>query len=264
VAEYINPKGWFTGAFIPNCLLERTEISASAKLVYARLVQHLDRGGVAYPHMETLAAEVGLQRRQIVNIVRELERQGLIDVTRRGFGKANEYRCLAHPWLESPNLQPVEQAPSANIALLEVQSIAHQEVQSAALLEVQSIAPYRRKGAFTRSSEKESRAPRVTSLDEEFLSRMMSRYADALSEEQVREEVTASMGHTSWSKWTDKQAYVNNWLRRSAAAIREKQSRSSNGHDTRKAAQELPIVSVPDWFGADASGSSRSESPTGR
>jgi len=56
----INPYRLFVGAFIPNWLLLRPDVSAQAKLLYARLAQYAGEHGYAWPMQPTLAEAVGL------------------------------------------------------------------------------------------------------------------------------------------------------------------------------------------------------------
>jgi len=74
-----NPKGLFTGAFIPNALLKYPGISAGAKLLYARLLQYADDYGCAWPSQDTLANELGITKQQIINNLNQLEKHKLIE-----------------------------------------------------------------------------------------------------------------------------------------------------------------------------------------
>lgn len=103
-----NPKRLFAGAFIPNWLLCRTEITMSAKVVYGRLLQYCNDDGLAWPKIATIAQEVGLSSRQCIRILGELEQTGLIQVVRRGESLSNEYSFLWHEWIsESCEQSPV-------------------------------------------------------------------------------------------------------------------------------------------------------------
>ena len=77
--ERFNPKGLFTGAFIPNALLKYPGISAGAKLLYARLLQYADDYGCAWPSQDTLANELGITKQQIINNLNQLEKHKLIE-----------------------------------------------------------------------------------------------------------------------------------------------------------------------------------------
>jgi len=82
---------------VPTWLARRSEIGASAKLVYGRLWQFHGKNGSAFPSYRRLAQEVGLSERQVINIVRELERMGLVKATRRS-GRTNIFALPPHSW----------------------------------------------------------------------------------------------------------------------------------------------------------------------
>jgi len=103
MSSYVNPKRAWTGAFIPNWLLSRTEISSNSKLIYARLCQYANDQGVAWPRQETLQAEVGMELRTVQRSLKELVNAGLLEVAQRGRGRSNMYRFPKHEWMISNN-----------------------------------------------------------------------------------------------------------------------------------------------------------------
>lgn len=102
---YINPKRAWTGAFVPNWLAWRTEVTAICKLIYARMCQYADDDGVAWPKQETLALELGIQLRTAQRGLTDLQNAGLLTSEQRGKGRSNLYRFPFHPWMKanSPN-----------------------------------------------------------------------------------------------------------------------------------------------------------------
>jgi hypothetical protein len=84
---------------IPNWLLCRPEVSAGAKLTYARLCQFSGRDGLCFPRQTTLAAELGVSDRAVRNYLRELEEFQLVEVDQPGLQQSNRYAFLAHPWI---------------------------------------------------------------------------------------------------------------------------------------------------------------------
>lgn len=99
----INPFKLFIGAFIPNWLCSRKEISQGAKLTYAQLCRHAGQGGVAWPALETLGEEIGTTERQIRRYVDELVEQKLIETEQRGLRQCNRYFFLEHEWMSTPD-----------------------------------------------------------------------------------------------------------------------------------------------------------------
>lgn len=98
--EYINPYRLFYGAIIPNWLMKRREISASAKQIYARLAQFAGEKGYCVPKIDTLADETGESTRNVIRGIKQLENVKLISKTRRGLNRSNRYYFLKHSWME--------------------------------------------------------------------------------------------------------------------------------------------------------------------
>lgn len=106
-----NPYKLFCGSFIPNWLMERSEISAGAKLCFARLTQFAGRDGKCYPKLETLAQSLGVKVRTINKYVSTLKNFKLIKVCRCGPHSPNQYLFLEHPWMTAPDIDMHERAP---------------------------------------------------------------------------------------------------------------------------------------------------------
>ncbi len=123
-----NPYRRFVGSHIPNWLLERQELSAGAKLTYARLAQHGWGSGFAKPKLDTLAQEIGTSKRQLCRYLDELRQLNLIVVERPGMGRANRYYFLEHAWM------------STTVATQELPDMAIQELPSMATQELPDMA----------------------------------------------------------------------------------------------------------------------------
>jgi len=100
--QYYNPYKLFVGSFIPNWLMERTEISQGAKLCFARLAQYAGKEGIAFPHQETLAKDLGVKERQVRSYLSELKNCKLIIVEIQGLGKPNLYKFCYNEWFLLP------------------------------------------------------------------------------------------------------------------------------------------------------------------
>lgn len=135
LSRYIDPFRLFTGAFVPNWLACRKEVSPGAKLAYARLCQYSGRDGdgVARPPQEELADELGVSARTAWDYLKELAELGLIEIERVGLGKPNLYKFLWHEWMERfrSSAKSANQ-DSQNPASLELQDSAKQEPQLSA------------------------------------------------------------------------------------------------------------------------------------
>lgn len=105
---YINPKRLFVGCFVANWLRERKELTMTAKVLYATLVQHANDEGVAWPSQETLAQEMGCTDRCVRSGLALLEEHGLIETQQPGLGASNRYRFGWHEWMGIPEPRPEE------------------------------------------------------------------------------------------------------------------------------------------------------------
>ena len=130
--ETINPFMLWQGAFIPNWLMQRPELPASAKIVYGRLCQFAGRDGVAYPSSQTLANETGISRRQVVTLLNKLENLGLIRRVKRAQSDGSQtstlYEFLRHDWISTPR-ENTSQPPVNSTSQPPVNSTSHEEVQ---------------------------------------------------------------------------------------------------------------------------------------
>lgn len=109
--EIYNPWRMFNGSFIPNAILKCRELSATAKLLFGRLSQYAGQDGAAFPSYSTLGQEVGIERRQTIRAVRELEDFGLIRAVPRQKGdgslSSNGYVFLWHSIFTDDDSQPL-------------------------------------------------------------------------------------------------------------------------------------------------------------
>jgi len=92
----INPYKKFNGIHIPEGLtkIPVSQLSHGAKVCYGRLARYAGENGFCYPKIETLAKEIGVERRAVGNYIEELKKFGLIETKRRGLNKSNYYFFL--------------------------------------------------------------------------------------------------------------------------------------------------------------------------
>mgnify|MGYP001182385519 CR=1 FL=1 len=98
----INPYRLWTGAFLPNWLLSKPELTPNEKILYARLCQYAGRHGYAYPSVARLADDLAVSERTIFASIRKLREAGLIEVVdRKAEGRSSLYYFLEHEWMHS-------------------------------------------------------------------------------------------------------------------------------------------------------------------
>ena len=99
--NFFNPYKQFVGSFIPNCLLQYNGLSDGAKLLWSRLAQYAGADGYCYPKQDTLAKDLGKDKRTIQRLLKELEREGFIYVEQptgkeRLMHRNNRYYFIKH------------------------------------------------------------------------------------------------------------------------------------------------------------------------
>lgn len=113
MGKRINPFKKFHGAYIPNFLLRRPEISFGGKTLYARLSQYAGEKGFAYPSRRTLAEDLGSSLTAIKRYLHELEDLKLIEIESGGVEETNKYFFLDHDWMMGAEIEPPG-GPKAN------------------------------------------------------------------------------------------------------------------------------------------------------
>lgn len=80
---------------IPNLLLNSKDLSAVAKIVYAKLLSYAWNNNRVFPGQERMAEDIGSSKSTVNRGIQELEAKGWLDIQRRGQGKTNVY-VLTH------------------------------------------------------------------------------------------------------------------------------------------------------------------------
>jgi hypothetical protein len=82
-------RGGFTQ--IPNFILKDPGLSVGAKVAYAMFLSYAWHNESCFPGQQKLAADMGMSRVRVTQLIGELQRAGLITIQRRGLGKTNIY-----------------------------------------------------------------------------------------------------------------------------------------------------------------------------
>ena len=83
-------QGGFTQ--IPNFILKDAELSIGAKVTCAMFLSYAWHNDSCFPGQERLAADMGLSRPRVTQLIAELKLAGLITIQRRGLGNTNLYK----------------------------------------------------------------------------------------------------------------------------------------------------------------------------
>jgi hypothetical protein len=84
-------------ARIPLDVMAMTDISANAKLLYARLLLYMGEQGMAWPAQATLASDLGISVRSVKRSVAELAIAGMIEKEQSSIYATNRYRLAGMP-----------------------------------------------------------------------------------------------------------------------------------------------------------------------
>ena len=76
---------------VPNYLLNNSKLTANAKVVYAKLLSYAWHNNRVYPGQVRMAEEIGSNKSTVNRAILELQKQGWIEITRRGQGMTNVY-----------------------------------------------------------------------------------------------------------------------------------------------------------------------------
>jgi len=83
-------RGGFTQ--VPNFILKMPELSVGAKMVYAMFLHYAWNNESCFPGQDRLGEDMGLSRSRVSELIGEIVRAGLVEITRRGQGKTNLYK----------------------------------------------------------------------------------------------------------------------------------------------------------------------------
>jgi uncharacterized phage protein (TIGR02220 family) len=129
--KFINPWKLFTGAFTPNWLLCRKEISPGVKLCYALLCQYAGKKGECFPRQSDLAERLGVgSSRQVINYIKALERLKLIVAVKTRFQGRNVYKFLYHEWMAGlrSNVKDISHLGGESNFTIDVKDISHPNI----------------------------------------------------------------------------------------------------------------------------------------
>lgn len=113
---------------LPNFLFQIRGLSHGAKLAYALILSYAWQGGYCFPGQETLARDLEVSTRSVIEYLKELQASGLIRIQRRGLGMTNIYHVLRYP--------PTPREPETPPSHPEVKKTAHQDMRPASHQEV--------------------------------------------------------------------------------------------------------------------------------
>lgn len=76
---------------VPNLVLRNSDLTEGAKLVYALLLSYAWHNESCFPGQERLAEDCGKTQSWVSKRMVELEKNGFLEIQRRGQGKTNIY-----------------------------------------------------------------------------------------------------------------------------------------------------------------------------
>ena len=77
---------------VPNFILKQEKLSVGAKVIYAMFLHYAWDNAYCFPGQQRLAADIGMSVGRVNDFIKELEKAGLVEITKRGQGKTNLYK----------------------------------------------------------------------------------------------------------------------------------------------------------------------------
>src|ERR1019366_8005859 len=77
---------------LPNFILTDSTLSLGAKVAYAMFLHYAWDRDSCFPGQDRLGAQMGMSKSRVNEFIKELERNGLVVITRRGQGRTNLYK----------------------------------------------------------------------------------------------------------------------------------------------------------------------------
>lgn len=100
IGDVYIPYEKFNGSFIPNWLMERTDLTPAEKIVWAKLAQYSGKDGICYPKQKRLASDTGLCESKINRAIKKLSGEDstlkyplIIKLKPEGMGRLQHLNC---------------------------------------------------------------------------------------------------------------------------------------------------------------------------
>lgn len=77
---------------VPNFILTDSNLGLGEKITYAMFLHYAWHKDSCFPGQERLGEDMGMSRTRVSEFIKELERAGLVEITRRGQGRTNIYK----------------------------------------------------------------------------------------------------------------------------------------------------------------------------
>ena len=90
--DTLDPIARFGFTQIPNFILTDSTLSLGAKVAYAMFLHYVWHKDSCFPGQDRLAAQMGMSTSRVNEFIKELERVGLVIISRRGQGRTNLYK----------------------------------------------------------------------------------------------------------------------------------------------------------------------------
>ena len=137
---------------LPNYLFQVRGLSHSAKLTYALILSYAWQKEYCFPGQETLARDLEVSTRSVIEYLKELQNRGLIRIQRRGLGKTNVYHVLRYPPTPdnpapAPIPRPAPTRPIKRVSHQEVKPSSHQGLKTASHPEMRGTSHPEVRGA---------------------------------------------------------------------------------------------------------------------
>jgi len=80
--------------WVPQSVMRKKDLTSSAKLVYAVLVERTDGPLYAWPSIRRIALDIGVDNKTVLRAIKQLIKNGLLKKIKHENGKCNDYEIV--------------------------------------------------------------------------------------------------------------------------------------------------------------------------
>src|SRR3990167_9295621 len=207
---------------------ENRRFTPSEKLVLMCLGDHADENGLSWPSVGRIGDWTGLDRKTVFIILKRMEVMGCLSREKR-HGVINKYH------LSMQAIQAYTSTKNGTTTSTESGTTLKEKGKIPLTIPLRekenepSLEPVLKKDTTNVVSKEKSQPRRITEVTEEFIEKMVNKYSDVWTADEVQDVIRASQNHPNYRKGPDRQAYVNLWLLRDAKSIRERRANNGKG-----------------------------------
>ena len=220
----------------------------SALLLLLAIADHAhDDGGGAYPSVETLAAKIRMGKRNVMYLLKTLEKSGELTTSRdSGPNGANLYQIniVQSLHVQSPIVQSLHVQNPTPLSAIPCKGMvqSHVSLSATAVAPKPSLEPSLE--PLVRKKVERKKVHTFQELDITSKDRLLEKFRSFWPDQDIEEKIDLALCHTAAKKYTNHYLYLKNWLQRDA-------ERMANNGEFKDARSTTAIDSDAKWASVD-------------